>query len=1207
MDPNSRTTWTVGHASWPVLQVANRSIEVMNRLRFRSVCEAEIRFGPVAVTEIVPAVAVLKNILLRGWPCPVSQFVDDELSRCLQLTDIDPEKPDESGHRFGRLLGDPAALISRCLAHLDSRKDASAAEAQIGLPAYDSAAEEWVGEEVLGRLWGGWPRAAFSRQGRISAIIEGFDGQRADFTLALPAIGSAELPRLWSIEVDGDQHQSSQQRALDLRRDAAHAQSGGGCVRVILRECRGSQPTQEEFHASADRAGFSRVLENDPFLASLALSWRKPMWSNAADMAWLELVGTPLAIARVQRAIIHALECGILSLDERRWVIAVNERDVTCSRLAVDDFMGKLAVCSALSGGAITMPEVQLYIRCTPEFSRSPLRLAGEGEEWANPEPVQLLIDVSVLQKFGQTTPLPDELARLGNPPTVLIRNADLPRTDLRGMEPLAITDTVEWVAYGSDEARLACETLLRDIFRKRAFRDGQWPIISRALERDNTVGVLPTGSGKSICYQLVALLQPCQTIVVPPLVALAADQVRGLTEAGIHRCCTLSGMTGRQRETLTEEALVQRRHLFIFAMPERFQSEDFRLRLSELAHQRPCPVRTLVIDEVHCVSEWGHDFRPAYLWLGRSARNQLGPDRLRVIGLTGTASFDVLTDAAREVGGLKEKDLIEADQFDRPNLRLKIYSGSAHRIVGRTKQDKVPTLRLLLLENIPKFFGMTPKEFYAAKDGRYARAGVIFCPHSSLEAKASVPLAVGTVAAEVRRILTSAGIDAPVEAYSSKHAEEAKRVIQGRFIRDEVAVLVSTIAFGMGIDKSNIRFVVHYSGAKSVEAYYQEIGRAGRDGGKAFCATILNDDGGDRADALEAWLQSRDPHLPSPRASFAEQDDRHVWKFFHESNFPPVKQTRRLIWELAKLLEKGEIDQRVTVPFDFAHHFHPEEAEPAKKTDQGEKEVEREICRLSCIGLVRDYLVDKRSRQYLVQRGDFSDAAVTQCLAEYVQRYKSPAEAKRYSDALVEAHAQRKALHHQLGLWAFAVGVIVDFAYREISVKRRGALREYMRIMRLGLRDEGAMRQEINYYFNSKYYRELQAHANGCGIEVLWSYIAKMDGGLDELRQLYGGVVRHLANNPDNTVFRLLRAYCLLAHANFDSEEALSFLDAFKEAEDDDVLGRPGRATVGAWIGQFEVALRRHHPEPSEVVTRWVAHYEADWVDRFLEKHSLS
>lgn len=1203
MSLDQRHTWTAGQASWAVIQIANRIRDLRGWLRFRSVCEASVSYRSAPISD--PLIDVSKNLLTRGWPTAVSQATDDRLAECLGITFLDPEKPTETGHVFLESNDQKVATgIRYALSQLDCRPGSVDGDSGSVAP-YDSRAEERLGEKLLPSVCGGWTRVAFRRQGRFSQILPGFEGQEADFVLALPPRKEGGAPRLWVIEVDGPEHLKAGQQALDQRRDRAIAGLGGGTIRLPLTETEeGIDGFDEaELRRRLEQGGFFRLLEEDRYLAPLMKTWREPMWSQPASRKWLELVNTPFAVARVQRAMLHAIENGVLSLQSSSWSIAVHERDVPCGQLAIEDTLSLLRRLIVLSGSRETIPEIDLIVRSNPEFCVSTLHASEPTCSWPNDRRIDLLIDVSVLQYFGQTSPGPDDLQVLGGPEVVVIRNSEVPLIQPGDIESLSISSPLEWRPEhpGAEEC---CEQFLQDIFRKKTFREGQWEIISRALCRHNAVGVLPTGSGKSICYQMSSLLQPGITLVVPPLVALAADQIRGIQDAGIQRCCSLSSLSPTERGRRMRESISERKNQFVFVTPERFQMDEFRAILAGSRFNGLCPVQTVVLDEVHCVSQWGHDFRPSYLSLGETARRYLDAESTRILGLTGTASFDVLSDAAREVGGLKENDLIEADQYDREELNLRVVPTAAYLDGKRLIYDKVPTLKKVLIEDIPSFFGMSAKEFYSAENGRFTRAGIVFCPHAKIDADGS-KFSVGKVSAEITQILIKAGINIPVESFSGVKSDSEKERIQQGFLADRLPILVSTIAFGMGIDKPNIRFVIHYAGAKSIEAYYQEIGRAGRDRKPAYCVTLLSDSGADEGDELDKWLESRDPHLTSPKTGWDEQDDRDVQKFFQDSNFPPAKQTKRIIWELAKLIEQGKPDQRIKVGFDWVGTLLWQRGELSSKIDVTGSWIQRELCRLSYLGLVRDYTVDFNKRCLLIERGSFDHANVSKRFLEYVERYKSPAYARRDLDAMLKKYEERRRTHPHLGLWVFATGSMVEFAYNEISIKRRGALREYIRVMRLGVKNEQALREEVGFYFNSKYYRELQKHSKGCDISVLWDYLEREDSNLDDLRQLHGGVVRHLANNADHVVFRLIRAFCLLSHGNFSPEEATQYLEAFDDAIQDMDLGSPDRKQVGAWISRFQSLVIRRTGKESPVLSDWIANHHLAWVDQF-HKHFM-
>lgn len=1176
----TRFQWTAGQTSWPVLRLASASPKLSAWLRFRARCEAETNFA--AQFSENSYLAVLENLMTRGSIIPTSQSVDDQLAVASKLTEPNPDHPTESAHRFSDAFQEVAEeRIAQALAHLDPRVPAAPALCAA------SSAEQRVAE-ALPEALGPWFCSMLHFQMPLDILDSDFIGQRLDFGLALPPLYPAYSPRVWAIEVDPEHHERPNQVGLDRRRDGLLRANGGGCVRLAKEDLAASGAGLiASIRKAVKRDLLGAALLGDEFAKRAKESWHSPLWLSAEGDRWLHLALAPLGIARVQRAVLHAIQSGVLNPSADCWTIAVRERDICCGRLAVEDLNRTLQSISVLSGGKFSAPPLNAVIRTSPEFATSLLHDAGS-DQWPKDIQPALLVDVSVLSAFGKSQPDDDDTRALGMPPMVVVRNANLPDSRVTAREPLRIAETIIWSTGQS--AHAAAEQFLADIFRKKEFRPGQWEIMSRILQRRNTVGVLPTGSGKSICYQLSSLLQPAQTFVVAPLIALVEDQIRGLGVSGIDRCCSLSRMMGAERDDLIRQAIESLKHQFVFVTPERFQIEGFRQRVSCARDNRQ--VRTLVIDEVHCVSEWGHDFRPAYLRLGQTARECFGADNIIAVGLTGTASFDVLTDAAREVGGIREEDLIEADQFDRPELDLRVLGSTPARVAGRVMRDKVPTLRSALLQEIPRFFKQRPEEFYSIEGDRYPRAGLIFCPHASTTSRA-----VGTVAAEVSKALRDAGLAVRVEAYSSKLTPETQTRLQREFLNDEIGILVTTTAFGMGIDKSNIRFVIHYAGAKSVEAYYQEVGRAGRDRSSALCLTILDDNAG-RPDETDAWLESIDPHARPPQLKRNEQDDRHVWTYFYSLNFPEPQIPKKLAWSLARKLHKHS-EPRCIIPWTFAREALGALA-PADDKAMSNL-IAAEICRLSYLGLVRDYCIDYTAKSFLVEKGDFSDESVQSSVVGYLHRYKAPATAAHYVQLAFQAKRNSKPEHRSLGLWAFALKSVIDFAYAEIAVKRRGAMREFFRVMRIGRKDSGAMREEINYYFNSRYYRELQAHAKGCGIAILWEYAEKMDGGLDSFRHLYGGVIRHLATNPEHTVFRLLRGYCLLCHPNFNSAEATPYLDAFFEAESSPDLGKPDRETVAGWIARFADFVAIHRPESDDTLSIWILHYQTTWVDKYL------
>ncbi len=346
-------------------------------------------------------------------------------------------------------------------------------------------------------------------------------------------------------------------------------------------------------------------------------------------------------------------------------------------------------------------------------------------------------------------------------------------------------------------EATLA----LKRHFALDAFRPGQVEVVSSVLAGRNTVVVMPTGAGKSLCYQLPATMLEGVTLVVSPLIALMKDQVESLTARGISATFINSTLSDSERLD-RQRRLRGGEYKLVYVAPERFRSEAF---VSALVEAR---VELFAIDEAHCISAWGHDFRPEYAQLGQ-VRKRLRPPR--TVALTATATPEVRADITRVL--LMKDPEVHVAGFDRPNLFLEVVPVSGD-------DDKRRACIAL------------------AREG----SGVVYCStrkqaenlHDALKAK------------KVNTVLYHAGMD-----------DADRGTAQETFMASPDAVAVATNAFGMGIDKAGIRFVAHAGIPKAVEAYYQEIGRAGRDGQPAHAVLLFN-----HADVFtqERLIQSNHP-----------------------------------------------------------------------------------------------------------------------------------------------------------------------------------------------------------------------------------------------------------------------------------------------------------------------------------------------------------
>lgn len=378
-------------------------------------------------------------------------------------------------------------------------------------------------------------------------------------------------------------------------------------------------------------------------------------------------------------------------------------------------------------------------------------------------------------------------------------------RFALRGQRTALLhLETMTQAVDSADSVDPRALEALNRYFGYDSFRPGQSGIVSAILTGHDVLGVMPTGAGKSICYQIPAAILPGVAIVISPLISLMRDQVDALNDVGLPAAFINTTQTPDEQDLVFAQALSGQIKL-LYVAPERLETERFRNFAVRV------PISLVAVDEAHCVSQWGQDFRSSYLGIGEFIAGL--PTRPTVAAFTATATERVRRDIVSILG--LHTPSITVTGFDRPNLYFDVIS--------MPRKDKASW--------VASYIASHPDE-----------SGIVYCAtRKETEALAE---SLNSAVAELRAVGSAdvSDIGTIAVAYHGGMSADAREKAQRDFVTDRVPVVVATNAFGMGIDKSNVRFVIHHNMPESIEAYYQEAGRAGRDGEPSRCTLLWNE-----------------------------------------------------------------------------------------------------------------------------------------------------------------------------------------------------------------------------------------------------------------------------------------------------------------------------------------------------------------------------
>lgn len=869
----------------------------------------------------------------------------------------------------------------------------------------------------------------------------------------------------------------------------------------------------------------------------------KKVLSYVSNMSDVQKAKSLNAIARIQKTFIEAIISERLDINKQEWKILIIEDNTSVAKISIEDF-------SEAYHNLIAMTKDYDHM-VLPKLSVSTKNDASSEIEY------DAVIDVSIDQ-ICNAKEVTFSKFKAQKDCYFIVRSSEKVYEEriLYTTERIRYKAFVERNSQGLyNNIETNCSKLryfLRLIFRKEDFRPGQLPILSRALQLKSVIGLLPTGGGKSLTYQLAAMLQPAVTLVVDPLKGLMKDQYDGLLNIGIdcisyiNSDITKNYEEGRKRELALTGSQVQ----IMFLSPERLSIYRFRQVLRSM-RESGVYFAYGVIDEVHCVSEWGHDFRFAYLHLGRNLYNYVFPkevegedNHISLFGLTATASFDVLADVERELSGpnaysLEDDATVRYENTNRLELQYYIYEVDAKDAknaweVGDIKEAKLLEVvndatqkiveiqdnstveyikeRFIERENlmdsaVVNKIHNTNLEVNVERDWYNQTttntAGIVFCIRASAKANLSVPT--------VEAILRNNGLES-ISTY--KGGDDT--ICQDSFLKGKTNMMVATKAFGMGIDKPNVRMTFHLNYPNSLESFVQEAGRAGRDK-KMALATIMYS-------PKKFWVKNvKTGKWQEFSADYTNN------KFFYDSNFlgeefelfvmellmnnlqvkisneefngisvPHIVDTQGIV-RFIKSYKTGHIltyyvsyeeDEQVLDRYNqyFVAKLMPvfETANAKKlKTAKGfgfikdygsakyKDAIQKAIYRMCVIGLIDDFTEDYSKRTFRITTICQDESEYYEHLRLYYRKYYS---AERVESMMAEV----KAFANTEGVIMACLKHLTSFIYKSIADKRARGILDMEQFCNMAISSKKDWKETneelkdfIYYYFNSKYARE--------------------------------------------------------------------------------------------------------------------------------------
>lgn len=834
-------------------------------------------------------------------------------------------------------------------------------------------------------------------------------------------------------------------------------------------------------------------------------------------------------IAALNNCIWEALDGGFLPLDNtEEWTIEV-ENKFDRNLNGVNSFLDLFAAVSFIWDVEIT-PKNVTFVNSQKKVIKKLIKEAdGTYKEDKNGKYKKPLITISIeteknnLDKLEQYSQ--DLVQVIARPCSVPIKLAD-PRPEL-GVWP-KIVDNKD----GKLESSL--EIVLRYVFGKEKFRNGQLDAIINVLNRKSSLLLLPTGGGKSLIYQISALILPGRVLVIYPLNSLIEDQYAGLKDIGIDRAIAINRNTvpNNSVQELMLDSVRDGSNLIMQVTPERLLMPRFNNALSNLVSSEGLNISLVVLDEAHCISEWGQDFRVSYLGIGKRLKdlheNATGESNFPILAMTGTASRRVIKDilSEAEIDNKNNDAVVTAESYIRQELDINIHI--------QEPSVKYDQLKKILKRDVPGHFDMSPGEFYReelkvknnrlgiifvqrqgtmldlydklSKDPSFASAGIGMYFGSSGPNWDKFPKALKDKYYEMPSVKAQRGQQNKLQEIYKLYKQD----VYENFKKGKIRIVISTIAFGMGIDIPNIKFIIHFGISRSIEGWYQEAGRAGRGvekGETVYIATMLSEKNKAESDALLYGVDEDGNQLNLDKLKSLSEQGGWKSKWGPAGSQPHDIRTLFALHFMTWVGIENELNGARKVLEQLKEAKGINSKYIANITIQttgstfGEVDQDKAVYRFKTIGALNDWQKDYRRREFHLSIPEGSDVIKFENLREWLNK-RSPRGAKDYIQILkklsneyesgnattgtditnifIEEIAKFEDLYFitnimEMGLveeedpydaiLMCAITLLLQVTYQSVEFSRRSKIREVVNIVRREL-DSKDIHKEFDQYF---------------------------------------------------------------------------------------------------------------------------------------------